>query len=118
MKELRCIVFTDQEIIAAYVDRRKRLSDALPEGKFTGARHEQSDTLTVYLQVDGGPQEVKVVETELQAALVASCMSKGIPLPADAEKALYTIKGHVTLMITMNFRKSARSVARTVASFG
>ncbi|MFC7332000.1 hypothetical protein [Rhodocista pekingensis] len=111
MKELRCIVFNDREVVASVIDRRRRLKDPLPEGEITGIRFAMEDGVKTYLDLDGGKQVLTLAEEEVQAALITHCMAKNIPLPVDAEKVLYVIKGHATLMITMNFNRPARLVA-------
>ncbi len=111
MKELRCIVFSDRELVGAVMDRRKKLREPVPEGDVTKVRFDIENGIQTFLEMDGGPHEVNLDEEEVQAALVGHCMARGIPLPADSEKTLYVIRGHATLMITMNFRKPARMVA-------
>lgn len=118
MKELRCIVFSDRELVGAVFDRRKKLREPIPEGDVTKVRFDLDNGINTIVEIDGGPTEVPLDEEEVQAALVAHCMARGIPLPADSEKTLYVIRGHATLMITMNFRKPARMVALTTAAPG
>jgi len=110
MKELRCIVFSDKEILQAIVDRRRKLNESLPDGTITGIHMEMADGFRTTLQINNGQSAVEVPEQEVQAALLSHCMAKNVPLPADADKSLYLIKGRATLMITMNFQKSGRLV--------
>lgn len=110
MKELRCIVFSDRELVSAVVDRRKKLREPIPDGEVTKVRFDVEGGIHTFLEF-GGSEELSLDEEEVQTALIAHCMGRGIPLPADAEKTLYVIRGHATLMITMNFRKPARMVA-------
>lgn len=111
MKELRCILFTDLEVLTAILDRRRKLSEALPDGQVTGLRLEMNQGTRCILQIDGGKHSLTIAETELQAALLAYCMAKNVPLPAEADKSVYLIRGRATLMMTMNFNKSARLVS-------
>lgn len=117
MKELRCIVFSDRELLTAVIDRRKRLREPLPEGEISKVRFEIEAGIRTFIEFTDA-EDLLVEEEEVQAALVAFCMAHGIPLPADAEKTLYVIRGHATLMITMNFRKPARMVALSAAGNG
>ncbi|MBB6251391.1 hypothetical protein [Nitrospirillum iridis] len=112
MKELRCIVFTDREVVTAITERRRKLNDVFPEGDVTSLDYTIDRGVTAKLSVtlNGAVSELAIAEQELQAAVVGYCMSRNIPLPAVADKALYVIKGRATLMITMNFRKPARLV--------
>ena len=116
MKELRCLVFADRELVSAVLDRRRRLREPMPEGDVTRVRFEMDKGIRTLVEFNGGPTEVTLEEEEVQAALIAHCMARGIPLPADAEKTLYVIRGHATLMITMNFKKPARMVSLSAAT--
>lgn len=111
MKELRCILFKDREVLSAVLDRKRRLKEELPAGQITGL-HLSSDDESVSCTIvyDNGQHSLTVPETELQAALLAHCMSRKVPLPVDAEKNVHLIKGRATLMITMNFNRAARLV--------
>ncbi|MFM2043252.1 MAG: hypothetical protein RLY86_1828 [Pseudomonadota bacterium] len=111
MKELRCIVFTDREVVAAITDRRRRINEPLPPGGFQSVAlsGENGDVSLSLASAEG--TVTAIGEQELQAALVAYCMAKNIPLPVDAEKIVHLIKGRCTLMVTMNFHKGARLIA-------
>ncbi|WP_044563073.1 hypothetical protein [Azospirillum sp. B4] len=112
MKELRCIVFTDREVVSAIMERRRKLNEVFPEGEVTGLDYTLNRGVSARLSttLNGQVSELAVPEQELQASLVGYCMSRNVPLPVVADKALYVIKGRATLMITMNFRKPARLV--------
>lgn len=118
MKELRCLVFTDQEVVNAVVDRRRRMREKLPQGTIgkvifqTGEDGEHTPIRTT-IQVtndDGTDESMHLDETEVAAALVAFCMNRRIPLPVESDKTLYVIKDSLTLMITLNFNKAPRLV--------
>ncbi|MDE1146573.1 MAG: hypothetical protein PW843_08105 [Azospirillaceae bacterium] len=113
MKELRCIVFTDREVATAVAERRRKINEAMPDGTITGVEYTVDRGVSARLTLDhqGAGGDLSIPEQELQAALVAYCMARGVPLPVVADKALYVIKDRATLMITMNFRKPARLVA-------
>ncbi len=111
MKELRCILFTDREVLVAVLDRKRRLKEELPLGQISGLRMDGGDEgVTCTLSYDQGRETVTVPDNELQAALIAHCMARKVPLPVDAEKTVHLIRGRATLMITMNFNKAARLV--------
>lgn len=111
MKELRCILFTDREVLAAVLDRKRRLKEELPLGQISGLRMDSGDEgVTCTLSYDHGRETLTVPENELQAALIALCMARKVPLPVDAEKNVHLIRGRATLMITINFNKAARLV--------
>jgi hypothetical protein len=111
MKELRCILFTDREVLASVLDRKRRLREALPDGQITGLRLQGGgDEMKCAIVYDQGQTIVAVPPHELQAALLAHCIAKNVPLPVDADKSIYLIRGRVALMITINFNKAARLV--------
>ncbi|KAA0592025.1 hypothetical protein J2848_003781 [Azospirillum lipoferum] len=118
MKELRCLVFTDQEVVRAVLDRRRRVKDTLPVGtvskvvyhRHEGPEQEGIETRLTITDDNGVVTELGLPETEVTAALVGYCMGRRIPLPVASDKMLHLINGALTLMITMNFNKAPRLV--------
>ena len=118
MKELRCLVFTDQEVVRAVLDRRRRVKDPLPVGTVSNIVYHRSEGpeqegIEIRLSVtddDGVVTELALGDTEVTAALVGYCMGRRIPLPVASDKILHLINGALTLMITMNFNKAPRLV--------
>jgi hypothetical protein len=110
MKELRCILFTNRELLSAILDRRRKVRDMLPEGQVTNIRLEQHRGTRCTLEIDQGHSEIEISETELQAALLSFCLTKRVPLPAEAEKTVHLIRGRAALIITLNFNKSPRLI--------
>lgn len=118
MKELRCLVFTDQEVVRAVLDRRRRVKDTLPVGTVSkvayhrpeGSEPDGIETRLTITDDNGAVTELGLPETEVTAALVAYCMGRRIPLPVASDKMLHLINGALTLMITMNFNKAPRLV--------
>ncbi|HEV7367701.1 hypothetical protein [Arenibaculum sp.] len=113
MKELRCIVFSERELVSAIIDRKRKRGEPLPPGTVQAVRFSVEDTVTTVLEVvndHGRTEEFTLPESEVAAALISYCMGRRVPLPAESEKVLYVIKGAATLMITMNFNKEVRLV--------
>lgn len=113
MKELRCLVFTDQEVAKAVLDRRRRMREPLPQGAVGKVAYRDENGIETTIQVtgDAGDDHSMVLgEAEVAAALVAYCMNRRIPLPVESDKMLYLINDSLTLMITMNFNKPPRLV--------
>lgn len=118
MKELRCLVFTDQEVVRAVLDRRRRVKDSLPVGTVSkvvyhrneGPEQEGIETRLSITDDNGAVTELVLADTEVTAALVGYCMGRRIPLPVASDKMLHLINGALTLMITMNFNKAPRLV--------
>lgn len=118
MKECRCLVFTEQEVARAVLERRRKRREPLPTGTVLGVSHEDGrgalhTTLTV-IDDYGERTPLAIAEEELAAALVAWCMDRKIPLPAEADKFLHLINGALSLMITLNFNKPPRMVTEAV----
>ena len=113
MKELRCLVFTDQEVVKAVLDRRRRMREPLPSGTVGTVSYRSNQGVETVVQVTGDAGEDRTMvlqEAEVAAALVAYCMGRKIPLPVDSDKMLHVINDGLTLMITMNFKKAPRLV--------
>lgn len=112
MKELRCILFTNREALTAILERRRKVNDPLPVGAISGFRLErQENSVKATIMADQGREVITIPESELQAALLAHCMARNVPLPVEADKSVYLIRGRATLIITMNFNKTARLVS-------
>ncbi|MEI6558543.1 MAG: hypothetical protein WCO00_09050 [Rhodospirillaceae bacterium] len=114
MKELRCLVFSEQEVLAAVAERRKRLHEQLGDGAIQKVSYqgpgEGGVTATFHGVNARGEEQLTVIqETELSAALVNFCMSRKIPMPVDSDKYLQVINDGLTLMITMRFNKAHKS---------
>lgn len=113
MKELRCIVFNEQEVANAILDRRRRRREPLPIGQIAGISVETARGLKVILhllQDDGSMDQEEVGETDTMAAVIAFCMNRKIPLPVESDKFLFLVNESLALMITMNFNRPPRLV--------
>lgn len=114
MKELRCIVFTERELIGAVVARRRKRNEELPQGTVESVKFQTGEMIETVMEVkdDYGKTTTLVLpEQEIAAAMIAFCMGRKIPLPVEAEKTLHVIKDAATLIITMNFNKTPRLVS-------
>ena len=113
MKELRCLVFTEQEVVKAVLDRRRRMREPLPSGTVGKVTYRSAQGVETHIQVtgdEGDDRSMTLHEAEVAAALVAYCMNRKIPLPVESDKMLHVINDSLTLMITMNFNKAPRLV--------
>src|SRR3954465_159936 len=114
MKELRCIVFTERELINAIVGRRRKRGEELPQGTVESVKFQTGETIETVMQIKGDYAKMTSLvlsEAEVAAALIGFCMGRKIPLPVEAEKTLHVIKDAATLIITMNFNKAPRLVS-------
>ena len=112
MKELRCLAFTEMEVAAAVIDRRRKLRETLPEGSVQKVSYQVENGVTVTIRSvtpSGQESAIVVPENEAAAALVNYCVSRGIPMPVVAEKYLHVVNDGLTLIITVRFNKTHRS---------
>ncbi|MCW2244824.1 hypothetical protein M2352_000415 [Azospirillum fermentarium] len=110
MKELRCLVFKDQEVMKAVTERRRRRGDPMPAESVTAVSYLTGDGgVLTCLHLDGGETLVLPAD-EVLGALVSHCKNRHVPLPADSDKSLYVIRGTLALMITINFNKPVRMI--------
>lgn len=113
MKELRCLVFTENEVISAIIDRRRRLHESLPEGTVRKLSFDTSaGTVSKLHLVDDYGKEmiISYPEAEVAAAMIAFCMHRKVPLPVNADKHLSVVNEALTLMIAVNFHRPPRMV--------
>ena len=112
MKELRCLAFTELEVAAAVIERRRKLREVLPEGSIQKVSYEVGEngvSVTIRAVTGGGRESAIVVpENEASAALVNYCMSRGIPMPAVSDKYLHVVNDGLTLIITVRFNKALK----------
>ncbi|WP_245986388.1 hypothetical protein [Azospirillum thermophilum] len=106
-------MFTDQEVVHAVIDRRRRMREKLPQGTVGKVTYQIDGGVRTTIQVtndDGTDESMALGEAEVAAALVSYCMNRKIPLPVDSDKQLHVINENLTLLITMNFNKAPRLV--------
>jgi hypothetical protein len=114
MRELRCIVFTERELIGAVIARRRKRNEELPQGTVESVKFQTGEMIETVMEVKddyGKTTTLVLTEQEVAAAMIAFCMGRKIPLPVEAEKTLHVIKDAATLIITMNFNKTPRLVS-------
>lgn len=110
MKELRCLVFKDQEVIKAVGDRRRRRGDPLPASAIDTISYRTEDSgVVTCLHLDDG-EIMTLPADEVMGALVSHCKSRHVPLPADSDKTLCVIRGALSMMITINFNRPVRMI--------
>ncbi len=100
--EIRVMMYTDQEVVAALSAYFRRAGRPLTVGTIQNFRVEDEDVISVDLTVETVDGEVvthKVAETDLAAALLMDAISRKVPLPAESNKRLYMIADHISLVI-------------------
>lgn len=100
--EIRVMMYTDQEVVAALSAYFRRAGRPLTVGTVQNFRVEDDEVISVDLTVETVDGEVvthKVAETDLAAALLMDAISRKVPLPAESNKRLYMIADHISLVI-------------------
>ncbi len=106
------MVFSEQEVMAAVVERRKKLRETLTDGPVQRISYQSDKGVSITLHginAQGEENAIVIQDTEVSAALVNFCMSRKIPMPVDSDKHLQVINDGLTLMITMRFNKAHKS---------
>ncbi len=100
--EVRHLIFSSNETLAAVRELRRRRGQPLASGNVRVAEIIADPEIGYRLIIapnGGGPErEYLINTTELGAALVFFCISRGIPLPASAPKSL-RISGGVPVLV-------------------
>ena len=106
MKELRCVLFSAPEVATAVVERRRRVKEALPVGTINKVTFELNSescgTVLHLVGTDGIHHEIPMTDAEVASALVAYCLGRRVPLPAEGEKFLLVVNGHLALMVRVS----------------
>ena len=100
--EIRVMMYTDQEVVAALSAYFRRAGRPLTVGTIQNFRVEDEEVISADLTVETVDGEVvthKVAETDLAAALLMDAISRKVPLPAESNKRLYMIADHISLVI-------------------
>ena len=100
--EIRVMMYTDQEVVAALSAYFRRAGRPLTVGTIQNFRVEDEEVISVDLTVETVDGEVvthKVAETDLAAALLMDAISRKVPLPAESNQRLYMIADHISLVI-------------------
>ncbi|MEI8396537.1 MAG: hypothetical protein WCF85_17530 [Rhodospirillaceae bacterium] len=112
MREFRCIVFNDREVITAIIDRRRRRKASLPVGtakdiSFTESASEGLVSSVRIVDDYGTLETIHVRLEEIVAALVDYCVNRRIPIPNTGNKWIEWLnEGELTLM--MNVEQKVR----------
>ncbi len=105
MRELRCIVFSETELLNAIIERRRQSRESLPVGTIRGVTFSRRGGVSATLVVVddyGEDRSVKIPVSELAAALVSYCIERKIPMPRHSTRSLEVIDGAVTLLLELS----------------
>jgi hypothetical protein len=119
MKELRCFCLGTPEVLAAIdFHRRRQLIEPLPGG-IVDVSYEMMPEfkmrITHRLEKGASSYVTTLEHEEVLTSVVTWLIRRRIRLPAQSEKILYLIGGSLFIMITINFRKSLRTIVERTA---
>ena len=101
--EMRVLMYTDHEVVGSLAAFYRRAGRPLTVGTIRNYTIRETDNgVGVDLAVetiDGEVVEHAIAENDLAAALIMDAIKRKIPLPAEADKRLYVIENHVTLIV-------------------
>jgi hypothetical protein len=109
MREIRCIVFEDGELIKALLAHGQRTGKSLPSGQISSFEIERSPDVVARMTITSDQGQKSVVPTqgaELAAAMIAFCIDRKVPVPAHAAKSITILDDNVALKITMSADKA------------
>ena len=108
MKEVRTIIFTNEEVQLALTEHCKRRGKPLPAGvvkRFTFKSEPMSASL-VLANDRGAEASFDFSQIEVAASLIGYCLHRKVPLPAKAEKQIQIIANSFVLVVTMLGKKA------------
>ena len=114
MREFRCLVFADQEVITAYVERLRRLREPLPAGTIRGIEYhaidkKHVDSIITIVSDAGDIHRVEIRMVEMAASLVDYCLNRKIPIPAASQKWIEVINQHELVLLMTVAEKKPRA---------
>ncbi|WP_417829374.1 hypothetical protein [Thalassospira sp.] len=105
MREIRCIVFEDGELIKAILAHGQKTGKTLPTGQISSFEVERNPEVIARMTITSDAGQKSVVPTsgaELAAAMISYCIDRKVPVPANAAKSITVLDSHVALKITMS----------------
>ena len=112
-RQVRCLVFSREEIFSALVEHQRRQKLPLPSGYVEKIVTETGEAGTVaYLRIncdaDRETIEVAFSNAEIQEALIGFCQSRHIPLAKRAEKKISLHGSSITLIATVDLKQDRK----------
>ena len=102
MKEIRAIIFTDEEVQLAVSEQLIRRGKSLPGKVIYVAMAKDPVSATVeFIDASGRTTRTVFSDVELAASLIGFCIARKVPLPAKAEKQVELLSNGVALMISI-----------------
>jgi hypothetical protein len=110
-KQVRCLVFSREEVFSALIEHRRRQKLPLPSGYIEKIVTETGEAgVFAYLRIcnDAGRETIQVEfgNAEIQEALIGFCQSRHIPLARRAEKRIVLQGSSTALIATVDLRRN------------
>ena len=106
MREFRCIVFSNQELLTALIDFRRKNRLPLPVGTVSNivfSTEGEAVVTTIMLLDDyNKPSDMRIDATEVAAAVVSYCLDRKTPMAKSYAKKIEIMDGQITLVMTMS----------------
>jgi hypothetical protein len=113
--EVRVLMYSDQEVVAAVASFYRKAGRPLSVGTIRRFEIREADGVSVEFSVEAADGEVvdhAISDGDLLEALVADTIRRHIPLPNGAERRLYVIERHVTLVARKRPSRAAQGRTR------
>ena len=109
-KQVKCLVFSREEIFSALIEHRRRQKLSLPSGYVekivTETRESQVFAcLRIYSDTDRETIQVEFDNAEIREALIGFCQSRHIPLARRAEKQILLQGSSIALIATIDLKQ-------------
>jgi hypothetical protein len=106
-RQVRCIVFSREEVVSALVEHRRRRERPLPPGhleRIVTGSGAAGTFAHLRLRADADQETILVAfdNAEIREALIGFCRSRHIPLARRAEKRVTAQGSGIALIATLN----------------
>jgi hypothetical protein len=106
LREFRCIVFSNQELLSALIDFRRKSRLPLPVGTVSNISFSTEGNAVVtrvtLLDDYNAATEMRIEATEVAAAAVNYCLERKTPMAKSYHKKIEIMDGQITLVMTMS----------------
>jgi len=119
-KEVRYLLFSNEELYQALVNDLRARQFPLPRGFLKSialGKGEAIDVTLVYLTDKGSEMPIRFENQEVLRALIVYCGQRSIPMSAKAVKTLEIKDGMVGLLCTLNFERSQIAASNGKVSY-
>ena len=110
MRELRCIILTNQEFVSAIIEFKRKNRLPLPIGTVSGIDFVTTgDTVISKIKLTNDyneTSEMLIDATEAAASVVNYCLERKIPISRSYTKKIEVIDSQLTLVMTMTIDTS------------